>query len=109
VTGNLPTYCCQIINKLPCMNRTALRVRYYCVEVYRLIIFLHSKRYLQSSMLSLRQNSHASRGRRCTGRGEAQSREFANRFIKDSVRGVLQKIGQNFFWSSGNITLTASS
>jgi hypothetical protein len=62
------------------MNRTARHITKYCVEVYKLIIFLHSKRYRPSSMLSHRQNSRALRGRRCTGRGEAQSRELVNTF-----------------------------
>jgi hypothetical protein len=54
------------------MNRTARRVTKYCVEVYKLIVFL------PSSMLSHRQNSRAQRSRQWTGRGEAQSRELVN-------------------------------
>jgi hypothetical protein len=37
------------------MNRTARRVTKYCVEVYKLIIFFHSKCYRPSSILSHRQ------------------------------------------------------
>jgi hypothetical protein len=46
--------------------------------VYELIIFLHSKRYLPSSMLNYRQNSHASRSTQRTGRREARGRELVN-------------------------------
>jgi hypothetical protein len=70
------------------MNRTARCVRQYCVMVYKLIIFLHSKRYRPSSMLSLRQNSHASRGRKRTCPREAQSRECVKFTKEDPVLWV---------------------
>jgi hypothetical protein len=45
------------------------------VEFYKLIIFLHAKRYLPSSMRSHLQNSHAPHKRR-TGCREAGNREL---------------------------------
>jgi hypothetical protein len=54
------------------MNRAARRVIKYRQAVHTLIPFLHSKRY----WLVHRQNSHAPRGRRHTGRCVAQSRKL---------------------------------
>lgn len=44
--------------------------------VYKSIIFLHSKHYQLSSMLSHRQNSHTSHSMQHTGCCKVQSREF---------------------------------
>jgi hypothetical protein len=70
------------------MNRTTRRVTQYSVEVYKLIISLHSIRYWPSSMLSHRQNSHALRGQQWAGRNETQSRELINS-IKTSLYLIL--------------------
>jgi hypothetical protein len=53
----------------------------YCAKIiHRFIIFVHSKSYRPSSMLSHRQNSHASSGWKHTSRPEAGSRERVNSF-----------------------------
>jgi hypothetical protein len=65
----------------------------YCAKIiHRFIIFVHSKTYRQSSMLSHRQNSHASSGWKHTSRREAGSRERINSFKNVPVDRDLPRV-----------------